>query len=70
MARWQYAVAHVEDGEVIEYGECDDYKSAKEEALDCGPDDTGMFCYVVRRPTDFSWRRVPPKTGKRIEVKK
>jgi hypothetical protein len=60
---WQYGVSHVERGEVIETVHCDDLRAAEQEAAECGPDDTGRRCFVVRRPANPEWEPLTAEAG-------
>ncbi|HXH77152.1 hypothetical protein [Nocardioides sp.] len=60
---WQYGVAHVEDGEVVETQPTADLTSAQRTVKECAAAGTATIhpdCHVVRRPLFVEWQAFAP----------
>lgn len=60
-APWEVGVAHLENGKVIEVEQVPTLDEAERITRTCGPDSTGVTCFVVRRPLHAEWQIHPGK---------
>lgn len=62
--QWEYAVAHVEQGEIVEITGCATQAEGETVIATCGEGDDGESCLIVRR--DTHWRPMPASQSRGV----